>query len=107
MIEINTKHDFDIQLKKQSKVLALFFASWCPYCQRFMKIFKEDVDPNSFDTVLCVKLDDYSNPLWEDYSIENVPTVIFFEKGKIVRRIDGESGLGLTRSQFVDLLAKC
>jgi len=107
LIQINTKNDLEIHLKKQDKVLALFYTSWCPFCRRFMKIYKEDVDPNSFDIILCVKLDDYSNPLWEQYSIENVPTVIFFDKGKIIQRIDAESGLGLTRSQFADLLAKC
>lgn len=107
MIEIKTKSDFDIQINKNKRVLALFYTSWCPFCRRFMQIFKEDTKQNSFDAILCVNLDDYSNPLWEDYSVNNVPTVIFFDKREIIQRIDGESGLGLTKSQFTDLLDKC
>ena len=107
MIEIKTKSDFDIQINKNKRVLALFYTSWCPFCRRFIQIFKEDTKQNSFDAVLCLNLDDYSNPLWEDYSLDNVPTVIFFDKGEIMQRIDGKSGLGLTKSQFTDLLDKC
>ena len=107
MIEIENKQDFDIQIKKQNKVLALFYTSWCPFCRRFMKIFKEDANPTSFDAILCVKLDDYSNPLWENYSIENVPSVIYFYEGKIIHRIDATSGVGLTKPQLINLLAQC
>lgn len=107
MIEIENKKDFNYQINKKSRVLALFYLSWCPFCRRFMQIFKEDVNQASFDTVLSVKLDDYSNSLWEDRSIDNVPVVIYFDKGKVAQRIDATFGIGLTKSQFVDLLAKC
>lgn len=107
MIDINTKNEFKIQIANNNRVLALFYASWCPFCRRFMDIFKEDWEKASFDVVLCVNLDDYSNSIWEDYSIENVPTVIFFKNGKVAQRIDGESGLGLNRAQFISLLNEC
>jgi thiol-disulfide isomerase/thioredoxin len=107
MIEIKTKNDFENQLSNTKRVLALFYTTWCPFCREFMQIFKEEAKKNLFDVVLCVNLDDYSNPLWEDYSINIVPTVIFFNKGKIQNRIDGKTGLGLTKTQFVDLLSKC
>ena len=107
MININTKNEFQNQLANNNRVLALFYTSWCPFCRRFMNIFKEEWEKNSFDIILCVQLDDYSNSLWEDYGIENVPTVIFFRNGKVTERIDGKSGLGLNRSQFISLLNKC
>jgi thiol-disulfide isomerase/thioredoxin len=107
MIEIKTKSDFENQLNNKKRVLALFYTSWCPFCREFMQIFNEDIKRNLFDVVLCVNMDDYSNPIWEDYSINNVPTVIFFNNGKIKNRIDGKSGLGLTKSQFDDLLSRC
>jgi len=107
MIEIENKKDFDNQINKKIKVLALFYTSWCPFCRSFMKIFKEEINKTFFDTLLCVKLDDYSVSLWEDYSIDYVPAVIYFNKGKVVQRIDATAGLGLTESQFANLLAKC
>ena len=107
MIEIQTEKDFKNQINKKGRVLALFYTSWCPFCRRFMQIFSQDAKSDLFDAVLCANMDDYSNPLWEDYSINNVPTVIFFTNGKIKNRIDGKSGLGLTKSDFTDLLSKC
>lgn len=40
-------------------------------------------------------IDEEENPLWDEYSIEIVPTVLFFENGKVVRRLDGKPGRGL------------
>jgi hypothetical protein len=56
----------------------------------------------NFDSgsVIHVLLDDYDNPLWDDYSVEAVPTVIFFDKGKVCRRLDGKSGVGLNEKQL-------
>ena len=38
---------------------------------------------------------------WDNYDIEAVPTVIFFEKGKVSRRLDGRFGIGLSEKQLV------
>lgn len=106
MLEIQTEKDFKNQLNKKGRVLALFYTSWCPFCRRFMQIFKEGTKSDLFDSVLCVNLDDYSNPLWEDYSINNVPTVILFTNGVLKNRIDSKSGIGLTKSDFTDFMSK-
>ena len=100
MIEVDNKQDLDNILKKNGKVLVLFCASWCPYCTRFVPAFDEKAVDFAFGSVLHVLLDDYNNPLWDDYSIEAVPTVIFFEKGKVCRRLDGKFGLGLSEKQL-------
>jgi hypothetical protein len=51
-------------------------------------------------TVIHVLLDDYDNPLWDDYSIEAVPTVIYFENRKVNIRLDGRFGVGLNEKQL-------
>jgi thioredoxin-like negative regulator of GroEL len=54
---------------------------------------------------LRVKVDDDDdNPLWEEYSIEAVPTVILFEEGKVCRRLDGIFGYGLSENQLEEWL---
>ena len=100
MIEVDNKQDLDDQLKSNEKVLVLFYASWCPYCMRFVPVFDKKIVKSSFGNVIHVLLDDYDNPLWDDYSIEAVPTLIFFEKGKVSRRLDGKSGVGLNEKQL-------
>ena len=100
MIEVSNKIDFERQLKKNKKVLALFYASWCPYCKNFLPVFGKNTSKRDSFMVLYVKIDDYDNPLWEEYSIEAVPAVIFFEAGKVCSRLDVRPGCGLNERQF-------
>jgi len=106
MIEVDNKEDLDRQLHENEKVLALFYASWCPYCVRFAPAFDKQVSHFTAATVVHVLLDDYDNPVWDDYNIEAVPTVIFFEKGKVKRRLDGGFGVGLSERQLTAWLQK-
>jgi len=101
MIEVDNKQDLNSQLKAKGEVLALFYASWCPYCIGFVPVFDKKVANHlNVGSVIHVLLDDYDNPLWEDYAIEAVPTVIFFENGEVCRRLDGKSGAGLNEKQL-------
>ncbi len=101
MLKVYTKVDLDLELKKNKKVLALFYATWCPYCRGFVGFFDERAVNLGFDRILHVLLDDYDNPLWDDYSVVAVPTVIVFEEGKVNSRLDGRLGRGLPVSQFL------
>lgn len=104
MIEVSNESDLTCQLKAHKKVVALFYASWCPFCVSFLPVFsKNDQGHSKF---LRVRVDDYSNPLWEQYSLEVVPTIIFFERGKVSQRLDGRLGFGLSEKQFGDWLEK-
>jgi thioredoxin 1 len=100
MIEVDNKQDLDTELKKNKKVLVLFYASWCPYCLNFVPSFDRKTVGSGFGSVIHVLLDDYDNPLWDDYSIGAVPTVIFFEEGRVCRRLDGKFGVGLSEKQL-------
>jgi thioredoxin 1 len=106
MIEVNNKNGLDSQLKLNKTVLALFYASWCPYCRSFLPIFDKAVVKFDFASVLRVNVDDYDNPLWDDYCIGVVPTVILFNEGKVCRRLDGIFGEGLSAKQLDDWLKK-
>ena len=85
-------------------MLALFYSSWCPYCRRFLPVFDKNVSSRGVNLVLRVRVDDYDNPLWDDYSIGAVPTVLLFEEGKVCRRLDGRYGLGLSETRFKEWL---
>jgi thioredoxin 1 len=100
MIKVFNDQDFNAELKKNNKVLALFYASWCPYCTRFVLTFDKETSTLSFNSVIHVLLDDNDNPLWNEYDIPAVPTIIFFENGKICKRLDGKLGIGLNEGQF-------
>ena len=106
MIKVDSRQGLNEELKKHEKVLALFYASWCPYCVAFVPAFNKNVANFKSATVIHVLLDDYDNPLWDDYNVETVPTVIFFEKGKVSKRLDGRFGVGLNAKQFTDWLTE-
>lgn len=100
MIEVDNKEDLEKELKKNKQVLVLFYASWCPYCKSFLHAFDKNAVTYGFKSTLLVNFDDYDNPLWDDYSICAVPTVIFFDEGKVCRRLDGNLGAGLSEKQL-------
>jgi thioredoxin 1 len=106
MIEVSSKHDLDSQIANSKRVLALFYASWCPFCRSFLPLFTKNASKSDSRMILYVKIDDYDNPLWDEYSIEAVPTVIFFEEGKVCRRLDGRLGYGVSEEEFKHWIKK-
>jgi thioredoxin 1 len=100
MIEVDNKEDLNGILQKTEKVLVLFYASWCPYCTRFVPVFDEKIRDFKNGNVIHVLLNDYDNPLWDDYEINAVPTVLFFEQGKVSKRLDARFGAGLKEEQL-------
>jgi thiol-disulfide isomerase/thioredoxin len=99
--KIYTKKDLDVELKKNKNVLALFYASWCSFCVGFVPTFNEKVASLGCKNVVHVLLDDYDNRLWDDYDIPAVPTIIFFEEGKVYKRLDARLGRGLSEDRFM------
>ena len=106
MIEVSNKLSFESQLRKSKKVLALFYASWCPYCRNFVGAFNEVAPKSGFDLALRVRIDDYDNPLWEEYSIAAVPTVLFFDEGQIRWRLNCQVGAGLSEKLLKEWIKK-
>ena len=100
MIQTDNKQTLDAELGKNKRTIVLFYASWCPYCIRFVPVFDKNVINLGKGSVIHVLLDDYDNPLWDDYSIGAVPTIILFEDGKVQSRLDASLGLGLSERKF-------
>jgi thiol-disulfide isomerase/thioredoxin len=104
MIEITSQPHPQQQLTANPKLLALFHASWCPFCRAFLTTFnKYAAQPNALLT-LKVRIDEDENPLWEIYGFEAVPSLILFENGQVKQRLDCNLGQGLTERQFLNWL---
>ena len=106
MDEITENRELNLILKQNKQVLALFCSSWCPFCRSFFPAFDKGIAKNRFERVIRVFLEDDDNPMWEEYSVEAVPTVILFEKAKVSSRLDARLGGGLNEKQFREWLEK-
>ena len=106
MIKVNDKKALNDLLQQNSQVIVLFCASWCPFCRSFFSFFDKRIARYNFDSIVRAYIDDYDNPLWEDFSLEAVPTVILFEQAQIVSRLDAELGEGLSEKQLAEWLAE-
>ena len=60
MIEVDNKQNLDSELRQNKRVLVLFYASWCTYCQSFVPTFDKKTVGFSSGKVMHALLDDYS-----------------------------------------------
>jgi thioredoxin 1 len=100
-------NQFDNLLSSKEKALVMFYADWCPFCQRFKPVFESTITTKSTSNgykFYGSKLNDDDNPLWDRFSISAVPTLIAFDKGKIISRRDAKMGIGLNKSDLDSLL---
>ena len=103
MSKVSFEFEIEKSLKSKLKVFVLFYASWCPFSQRFLPIFAKYAE--SSRPCLRVVTDD-KVALCEKYSVDFVPTVLLFEKGNVIKRLDAEPGAGLDADDLRRLLAE-
>jgi len=95
--------EFDSKvLNNDQKTIVLFYASWCPYCTNFKPTF-EAANINNAKKMEAL-VDEDENPLWDRFDIQAVPTMIVFEKGRIVSRRDAKKHIGLTKGDMESII---
>jgi thiol-disulfide isomerase/thioredoxin len=90
------------EIENKDKAFVLFYATWCPFSQRFLPVFEEYARDNPQEC-MSVIVDDRPD-LCEEYAIEYYPTVLLFKKGKVHKRLDSEPGVGLNKKQLAELI---
>jgi len=101
---VNNNHDLLEILKTTDHVIALFYASWCPFCVRFLPIFKRHAEGKGQSFVI---LQDDQETIADQYSVKVYPTVLFFENGIISKRLDGVLGVGLDEKKMSEFISLC
>ncbi len=102
MKELEDEEQLNQVLKNQETVYVLFYATWCPFSQRFLPIYRK-CSAKSSKPCVCIAVDDLPD-LCDKYGIEIYPTVLCFEKGKVAKRIDAEPHEGLTEKELKNLI---
>ena len=98
-------NQLDSLISGGKKTLVMFYADWCPFCQRFKPTFESFANSIIDDIRFYAStINEDDNPLWDKFSINTVPTLIAFFKGNIVSRRDSKMGLGLDESHINSIL---
>ncbi len=102
---IETEENLEKILQIKDTCFVLFYAEWCPFSQMFLPIFERCAKDSSYECYR-MKIDEYPH-LCDRYVVQVYPTIVFFEKGKAVERLDGIHGVGLNEGQFQELIKVC
>jgi len=102
---LESPEELDAALKSRDKLMVLFYASWCPFSQAFLKTYLAHAAAG--DPCYARIIVDDGDPLLETYAISVFPTVLFFEKGRLVHRLDGAYHRGLSQDQLEDFARRC
>lgn len=79
--EYNVGTTYELAMKGQKPIVALFYADWCTYCKRFMPKYKilSEVYKNKYNFVMI----NVENPTYEklvkDYAISGFPTIYIID----------------------------
>jgi thioredoxin 1 len=103
---------FDTFLSLGQKSLVMFYADWCPFCQRFKPFFEQqylEMNQKSSLKLYACKLNEDENPLWDKFFVRAVPTLIAFYNGQengnqIIARRDAKMGIGLTKNDLESII---
>jgi thioredoxin-like negative regulator of GroEL len=101
LTQIRNQQELNAILKEKKNAIALFYASWCPYCLRFLPVFKNYTRGQEERFVLA---QDDREEMSDTYEIDVFPTAIYFQNGQVVQRLDGTFGFGLDEREFADFL---
>lgn len=102
---VKTADSFEAEVRAPDGRFALFYSAWCPFCTAFLPAFEEQAAAGG-EAFIKVCTDDL--PELEDrFSVEVVPTVLFFKDGRLARRLDGRLGRGLAADGLRAFLKTC
>jgi len=104
-ILINNEQELDNILRTKDSIFILFYAPWCPFSRQFLTVF-EKCSKQTSKQCYRMMIDEYPD-LYEKYQVQVYPTVLFFEQGKVSKRLDGIHGVGLSEHQFRALIRAC
>ncbi|MDD4091644.1 MAG: thioredoxin family protein [Smithellaceae bacterium] len=101
---VDNLQDLEQALLADDRVIVLVYATWCPFCRKVLPVF-EKLARRENQRLLLVADDE--ERVADVYDVDIFPTLILFEKGRVVKRLDGRPGVGLGEKQIADFIKSC
>lgn len=87
LLELTTIEQFN-ELITKGRALVDFFATWCGPCKMLAPELVEFAERDPNITIVKVDVDKF-NSLAAQYNVRAVPTLVYFNDGKIVKTTSG------------------
>jgi thioredoxin 1 len=104
LIRLTSRDFVEGKLNRAGLIMVMFYADWCPFCMVFKPQFEKFAEKGNGD---CgeYNISHYEDPLWEQFQIKVVPSILVFKDGEIVKRKDGRLFRGLHKSDLDELMS--
>ena len=89
VVKLNSSNFEEEVLKCEKKVLVDFYADWCGPCKMMSPIVDEIAKDYSEKLKVCKLNVDEAGDIAGEYGVMSIPTLIFFENGKVVDTVVG------------------
>ncbi len=89
MLKHITASEFEQEvLNYNGKVLVDFFATWCGPCQMLSPVLEKISEEENEIKIVKVNIDEETK-LSIDNGVEVVPTLILYDNGKVIKKLEG------------------
>ncbi len=89
MLKHITTSEFEQEvLNYNGKVLVDFFATWCGPCQMLSPVLEKISEEETEIKIVKVNIDEETK-LSIDNGVEVVPTLVLYDNGQVVRKLEG------------------
>lgn len=86
---IKNLNEFNEQIKSSDLTIAKFSAEWCAPCQKMTEIIDELKDDYPNVVVLDIDVEIAEDSLLTEYSVKNIPLILFFKDSLIIDKVVG------------------
>ena len=92
------------KIENEEKVIVDVWAEWCGPCRIMKPVFETVSEKNESDVQMYTLNIDKNRDISEKYNIRSIPTILTFNKGKLVNRSVGLLGEQQLKSIINQLL---
>lgn len=103
MIEEWPAEGFTRRLLERERIVVFYHAAWCPH-SRILLPDVEAAEPEASVPFARADLARARDPRWDEHAIGVVPTLVYYEHGEELERIEALRHKGLTRRDLDEFL---